>query len=260
MYVQDWLSNNKLKQCSLGAHGLMVNIMCLMHKEDTYGKILLNQKFKRTDKPEKNFALMLAKLLPFDVLDIEVILEELICENVLIINDTCLTCKRMVKDAETSAARASNGKKGGEKTQEKISTFALANTKAKKQANTENESEYINEYNPPNTLTAEMSKIFKTLNPNIQIEPNVHYPPCLQIAYRIAKMKGWQQKDVLNGKMQETLESWKTIAEFAKNDEWLQTRSLQDLSSNKEWDRMVMKMSVTKVDKNKPVETKIKLK
>ncbi len=141
LYIQDWLTNNKLKQCSSGAHGLMINIMCLMHKEETYGKLLLRQKFKQTDKPDKNFALMLAKLLPFDLAEIEVDLNELLDEKVLIINNDILECKRMVKDAEISISRASNGKKGGIKRIENSNNLAQAKT----QANTEYENESVNE-------------------------------------------------------------------------------------------------------------------
>jgi len=143
LYIQDWLTNTKLKQCLLGAHGLMINIMCLMHKEETYGKILLRQKFKQTDKPDKNFAIMLAKLLPFDLHEIEVTLAELIEEKVLIIKDDYLICKRMVKDAETSAARAANGKKGGEKNKEKNFNHTDNFAYAKPEANSEYE--YTNE-------------------------------------------------------------------------------------------------------------------
>jgi len=102
-----------------------------------------------------------------------------------------------------------------------------------------------------NTLIIEMIKIFKKNNPDIQIEPKVHYAPCLQIAYRIAKMKGWGEKEVLNGKMQETLTSWGKIMDFAADDEWLSSRSLMDLNTTKEWDRLVMKMSKPKKEKPK---------
>src|SRR5690606_36136355 len=100
--------------CSPIAHGLMINIMCLMHKSDDYGKILLKQKFKQTDKQNKNFALMLAKLLPFDLDAIGLGLDELIEENVLHIDGDVLICDRMVKDAQISIVRAENGRKGGE--------------------------------------------------------------------------------------------------------------------------------------------------
>ena len=143
LYIQDWLTNNKLKQSSLGAHGLLINTMCLMHKEDTYGKILLKQKFKQTGKQEKNFALMLAKLLPFDLLEIEQFLPELIFEKILIIEGDFLVCSRMVKDAELSTIRALSGKKGGNKTKGKSIKTDKNFAQAKIQANTENENEII---------------------------------------------------------------------------------------------------------------------
>ncbi len=95
-------------------------------------------------------------------------------------------------------------------------------------------------------IAVEMASIFKKYNPNIQIEEDVHYPPCLQIAYRIARMKGWNDMDVLNGKMGETLKSWEKIVVFVKSDEWLSTRSLIDLNNQKEWDRLIQKMNVNK--------------
>lgn len=244
LYIQDWLTNTKLKQCLLGAHGLMINVMCLMHKEDTYGKLLLRQKFKQTDKPQKNFALMLAKLLPFDLHEIEKYLAELIDEKILIIHDDLLICKRMVKDAELSAVRSLNGKKGGETTKKKVLNPTTDFAQAKHQANTEYENEYTNNYTTG--IVVYMANIFKKYNPNIQIDPNAHYPSCLQIAYRIAKLKGWDEKEVLNGKMQDTLKSWEKIVTFIKTDEWLSSRSLIDFSTQKEWDRLMSKMQLAK--------------
>ena len=91
-----------------------------------------------------------------------------------------------------------------------------------------------------------MAKIFKKHNSNIHIDKNAHYPACLQIAYRIAILKGWQKEEVLNGKMQETLKSWEIIVEFIKTDEWLSTRSLIDFNTQKEWDRLVSKMQLSR--------------
>lgn len=105
-------------------------------------------------------------------------------------------------------------------------------------------------------IVFEMAVIFKKYYPIIQIEPEVHYPPCLQIAYRIAKLKGWEEKEVLNGKMKDTLTSWEKIVAFAKADSWLSTRSLIDFNDNKEWDRLVTKMSNAKnTDKKKENES-----
>lgn len=132
LYVDDWMNNSKLKLCSSGAHGLMISIMCLMHKSEEYGTILLKQKFKQTEKQNLNFASQIAKLSSFDLLEIEKFFNELIDEKVLKIEGDLLICERMVKDAEISKKRALNGKKGGKNTQNTIKNFA----KAKVQANT----------------------------------------------------------------------------------------------------------------------------
>jgi len=127
LYVRDWLTNNKLKMCSTPAHGLMINIMCIMHKEDEYGTLLLKQNFKQGSDICLNFASYLARLLPFDRAEIYTALQELIKESVLYIEEDKLMCKRMVDDAKLSTSRAKTGAEGGKKTQEKYRKFAKAN-------------------------------------------------------------------------------------------------------------------------------------
>jgi hypothetical protein len=163
LYVDDWMNNNKLKLCSPASHGVMIAIMCIMHKEPTYGKILLKQKFKQTDKQIHNFALQVAKQCAFDLLDVEPALAELIEEQVLVIEEDFLVCNRMVKDAEISAKRASSGGKGGKKTQEKHKEFASDFAKANLEANPVIENEYGNE-------SKEDSKDLKTLSEENKIE------------------------------------------------------------------------------------------
>ena len=133
LYVDDWMNNSKLKLCSPGAHGLMISIMCLMHKSDLYGTILLKQKFKQTDKQELNFASQIAKLTTFDLLEIEPFFYELIEEKVLKIEGDSISKKR-----------ASSGKSGGEKTQESIKNFAKANIQPNTVIENVNESEVEN--------------------------------------------------------------------------------------------------------------------
>lgn len=161
LYVDDWMNNTKLKMCSPGAHGLMISIMCLMHKSDTYGVILLKQKFKQSEKQTLNFASQIAKLTSFDLLEIEKNFNELIAEKVLEIEDDFLICKRMVKDADVSKKRASSGKNGGKATQKTIKNFA----KAKVQANSGNgiESENDNEISNKNEKEPH-EKIFEKFN------------------------------------------------------------------------------------------------
>jgi len=119
------------------------------------------------------------------------------------------------------------------------------------------------EYNPlgeKSGVVFEMAKIFKKYNPLIEIVPTEHYGPCLQIAYRIAAMKGWKEQDVINGKMGETLKSWEKIVLFVKSDSWLATRSLIDLNNQKEWDRLVNKMKLSQEEpvKKEPAGSPIK--
>lgn len=136
LYVDDWMNNNKLKLCSPGAHGLMISIMCLMHKEEEYGKILLKQKFKQTDKQILNFASQIAKQTCFDLLDVEMYLTELITEKVLFFEEDYLICNRMVNDAEISEKRSNAGKQGGKQTQLKTKNLNKNFAKAKHKANT----------------------------------------------------------------------------------------------------------------------------
>lgn len=161
LYVQDFLTDEKLAECSAKATGVYIRLMCLMHKSDEYGKILLKQKdkvcFSKTDSKDENsataddkiewFANKITKHFPYDFYTVKESLIELINENVLLIDGDYLVQKRMVKDAELSETRSKSGKKGGEATAEH---FAKANgqakpkakAKAKRQANAEIESEY----------------------------------------------------------------------------------------------------------------------
>jgi hypothetical protein len=130
LYVDDWMNNNKLKMCSPSAHGLMIVIICIMHKETEYGTILLKQKFRQTSRQIKNFALQIAKLSPFDSAAIEDPLNELLSEGALTIIDDYLICPRMVKDCQKSKAKADAGKIGGAITQKK-KAFDKAKLQAK---------------------------------------------------------------------------------------------------------------------------------
>jgi uncharacterized protein YdaU (DUF1376 family) len=140
LYVQDFLTDEKLMECSASATGIYIRLLCIMHKSEDYGVILLKQKDKQTDNQIKNFALKLAKYLPYSTDEIMTGLSELISEGVLQNGGDKLSQKRMIKDNTISLVRADAGKKGGLKTQ-----FAKAKEEAKLQANTENENENENE-------------------------------------------------------------------------------------------------------------------
>lgn len=141
LYVQDFLTDEKLIECSALATGVYAKTMCVMHKSEVYGTILLKQKDKQKEKQVENFALKLAKFLPWSLDVIIEGLEELLFEGVLFIEGDFLKQKRMIKDGNISDKRAIAGSKGGKKTFGKDGDFA----KAKFKANSEYENEDENE-------------------------------------------------------------------------------------------------------------------
>ena len=157
LYVQDYLTDEKLNMCSLSTQGVYIKIMCLLHKSDTYGGILLKQKDKQNSSTILNFASKFAKLLPISLLEITNAITELLDEKVLTIEGDFLFQKRMVKDNEISEKRSYSGRYGGLKTQSKHKKTGNNNAgnfaKAKIEANTE----YENEYYIDNNTTVSIS-------------------------------------------------------------------------------------------------------
>lgn len=152
LYVQDFLTDEKLSECSAESTGVYIRLMCLMHKSENYGAILLKQKRKQNVKQNESkvldFAFKLARQMPYDVDTIERSLSELLEENVISIEGDVLYQKRMMRDGKLSDTRASAGKKGGKKksgqnfASQFASGFAIAKPQANTQANTESEIEY----------------------------------------------------------------------------------------------------------------------
>lgn len=141
LYVQDYLTDEKLNECSAASQGVYIKIMCILHKQEDYGKILLRQKDQQNASKIKNFACKFAKLLPFPVDVIESALIELVDEKVLTIDGDTMFQKRMVKDGEISIKRSQAAlskpvcySKSGSKTE--------ANSQAKQAAKAEQNPEY----------------------------------------------------------------------------------------------------------------------
>lgn len=132
LYVDDFANDEKLKECSASAVGVYVYIMCVMHKSEPYGKVLLKQKYKTDSDIIKCFASQLIKQMPFDFHTVMKSLAELLHEKVLAIEGDMLIQKRMVKDNDLSETRSRAGKNGGNKTK---TYFALANPQANSTAN-----------------------------------------------------------------------------------------------------------------------------
>ena len=149
LYVQDFLTDEKLAECSAESTGVYIRLMCLMHKSHTYGKILLRQKERQSEQPVLDFAEKLSRQMPYKSEVIARALDELIDEEVVYIEDNALCQKRMIRDAELSEKRSFAGRKGAEnankrftKKEEFAAAKPSANNTAKPSANTENENEY----------------------------------------------------------------------------------------------------------------------
>jgi len=180
LYVQDFLTDEKLNECSAEATGVYIKVMCVMHKSKEYGTILLKQKDKQNKKQVKNFACKLVKHLPYTELVILHGLEELLTEDVLFIQGDKLCQKRMIKDNNISIKRSKSGKKGGLKTQE----FAKANV----QANSESEDEINN--------------IVKDIPTSIKWSRSVKLSRAGEDSEYLTRVKWWWEEALKN-------ESWK---------------------------------------------------
>jgi hypothetical protein len=137
LYVQDYLTDEKLNECSAATQGVYIKLLCIMHKSKEYGCILLEQKYKQKISTCFAFASKLANHLPFNENIIFSALEELIKEGVIKIDGDKIYQSRMVKDNLISIKRSKAGKIGGDK-----NIFAQANIKAKGKAKVEANTEY----------------------------------------------------------------------------------------------------------------------
>jgi hypothetical protein len=98
LYIDNWMNNSQLKVCSPAAHGILISILCLLHKENNCGTLMLKQKFKLSKDQTTNFALQIAKLTAFDLHEIENPLIELVAEGILIIQDDYLIYEPMFRE------------------------------------------------------------------------------------------------------------------------------------------------------------------
>lgn len=126
LYVEDFMTDEKLAECSAEANGVYIRLMCLMHKSQEYGVILLKQKDKQKASTISNFATKVSRHMPYSVDVIENALTELVSENVLTVDGDRLIQKRMVKDEKLSNIKALAGSKGGEAKVKKEHSASLA--------------------------------------------------------------------------------------------------------------------------------------
>jgi uncharacterized protein YdaU (DUF1376 family) len=136
LYVDDFMVDEKLRECSAESTGVYIRLICLMHKSEEYGVILLKQKDKQNKNICLNFAYKLSLHMPYQINVIERSLTDLVSNGVIQMDEDKILQKRMVRDFQISETRSRVGKIGGEKTK-----FAHGFARAKSQANTV----YVNE-------------------------------------------------------------------------------------------------------------------
>lgn len=105
-YPGDWLRSTDLRSCSIGARGLWMDMICLMHEGNPYGHLKVNQKVILAEN--------LSRMVGETFADVDGWLAELRSAGVLsITEDGCMFSRRMVKDENTRNNRAAGGKSGG---------------------------------------------------------------------------------------------------------------------------------------------------
>lgn len=105
-YPGDWLRSTDLRSCSVGARGLWIDMICLMHEGIPYGYLKAGDKVILPNN--------LARMVGATLKAVESWLIELKDSGVYSIDlDGCIFSRRMVKDEQTRIARASGGALGG---------------------------------------------------------------------------------------------------------------------------------------------------
>jgi uncharacterized protein YdaU (DUF1376 family) len=145
LYVDDYLSDEKLNQCEPSSEGIYIRIMGMMHKSKDYGSIELTpfdeakheQKVSKLKANEKqtelikfldcnadDFYLMACKVQTMIGRDLTLVVSaliDLVGNDVLQFTNKILVQKRMKKDGEKSKIRANAGAKGGKKEKQTLS-------------------------------------------------------------------------------------------------------------------------------------------
>jgi len=112
--------------------------------------------------------------------------------------------------------------------------------------------------NTEKSIIGEMVKVWMKHNPTYQLEENNDYPSLLNIAYKIAKVKGWQKSEVVNGKLEDTAKSWEVIAKFIKGEDFYRKLDLHTIE--KKWSGLVQTMQAAKEGGSKKEQEPIKVK
>lgn len=97
------------------------------------------------------------------------------------------------------------------------------------------------EKNEEDMIVTEMMKVWNKHNPKSLFDIDKDYPSCLDIAYKIAQVKGWSKSDVIKFNELHVLKSWSKIMTFIKSDNFFQNWPLKNINNN--FQMIVLKMS-----------------
>lgn len=105
-YPGDWLNDAALRMVSIGARGLWIEMMCLMHQGSEYGYLKVNGKVILSSN--------LARMSGGTLSEVEGYLAELESAGVFSRDEQgCIFSRRMIRDEKIREARAAGGIKGG---------------------------------------------------------------------------------------------------------------------------------------------------
>ena len=102
-YPGDWLRSTDLRSCSVGARGLWIDMICLMHEGCPYGYLRVGSKDISED--------ILARITGCSATDCHIWLKELFDAGVYGLDGTTIYSRRMLRDERTRNARSVAGVK-----------------------------------------------------------------------------------------------------------------------------------------------------
>lgn len=112
-YPGDWLRATELRSCSVGARGLWIDMICLMHEGSPYGYLKVGEKVILPSN--------LARMVGATLAEVEGWLGELEDAQVFSRDDAgCIFSRRMVRDENLRKIRAEGGKLGGNPALKKV--------------------------------------------------------------------------------------------------------------------------------------------
>ncbi len=119
-YPEDWLSDEKLRACSLAARGLWIDMLSLMHKNDRRGYLQLNAKPLSLEQ--------LSRMTGSSTEEVSRLYAELFNAGVFSVSeDGSIYSRRMTRDEQIRQVRSEAGTKGAAVCHGKTSGKPLAN-------------------------------------------------------------------------------------------------------------------------------------